>query len=212
MKAWIPKPFFLYLPHKLINKSVMVLYKINKKTLQLEPVNLTKFKFLAGMGVVSTFIIVTSFIPVKNTPDISTYTEYEKILILEQLNEFSEDKLIGKISKLNFRFPHIVYAQSLIETGNFTSKIFKENNNLFGMREAKVRLNLALGTQYSHAYYDSWESSLLDYALYASSYLKDLNTEEKYFDYLGKNYAEDPNYVSKLRKIIKERDLKNKFN
>jgi hypothetical protein len=212
MKAWIPKPFFLHLPYKPINKIVMVLYKFNKTSLQFEPVKLIKYKILMGMGVVSTFIIITSFIPVKNTSDISTYTEYEKILILEQLNEFSENKLISNIDKLNFKFPHIVYAQSLIETGNFTSKIFKENNNLFGMREAKVRLNLAIGTQHSHAYYDSWESSLLDYALYASSYLKDINTEEKYFDYLGKNYAEDPNYVSKLRKIIEERDLKNKFN
>jgi len=190
----------------------MVLYKFNKTSLQFETVKLTKFKILIGMGLVSTFTMLTSFIPIKSKYNIDNYTEYEKILILEQAMAFSEEKLINSIGKLNFKYPHIVYAQSLVETGNFTSKIFKENNNLFGMREAKVRLNLALGTQYNHAYYDSWESSLLDYALYASSYLKDLSTEEKYFDYLGKNYAEDPNYVSKLKKIIKEQDLKNKFN
>jgi len=190
----------------------MVLYKFNKTSLQFEPVKLTKFKILIGMGLVSTFTMLTSFIPIKSKYNIDNYTEYEKILILEQAMAFSEEKLINSIGKLNFKYPHIVYAQSLVETGNFTSKIFKENNNLFGMREAKVRLNLALGTQYNHAYYDSWENSLMDYALYAASYLKDLNTEEKYFTYLGKNYAEDPNYVSKLKKIIEERDLKNKFN
>jgi hypothetical protein len=190
----------------------MVLYKFNKTSLQFEPVKLTKFKILIGMGLVSTFTMLTSFIPIKSKYNIDNYTEYEKILILEQSMAFSEEKLINSLGKLNFKYPHIVYAQSLVETGNFTSKIFKENNNLFGMREAKVRLNLALGTQYNHAYYDSWENSLMDYALYAASYLKDLNTEEKYFTYLGKNYAEDPNYVSKLKKIIEERDLKNKFN
>jgi flagellum-specific peptidoglycan hydrolase FlgJ len=51
----------------------------------------------------------------------------------------------------------------------------------------------------------------MDYALYASSYLKELNTEDKYFQYLSQNYAEDPNYVSKLRKIIQDKNLKQKF-
>jgi uncharacterized FlgJ-related protein len=45
-------------------------------------------------------------------------------------------------------------------------KIFVENNNLFGMKEARVRLNLAKGTQYGHAYYDDWKESVSQIMLY----------------------------------------------
>lgn len=65
------------------------------------------------------------------------YSEAEIKLIMLKHNEFTKDKLIEKIKKLNFRFPHIVYAQAILESGNFTSQVFKENNNMFGMREAK---------------------------------------------------------------------------
>jgi hypothetical protein len=48
--------------------------------------------------------------------------------------------------------------------------------------------------------------------LYASTYLSDLKTEEDYFDYLSQNYAEDKKYVSKLKTIIKDKNLLSNFN
>ena len=170
-----------------------------------------------SFGLVMLFFILGSFvIPViipkpPQNKILEQLTEYEKILIVRSLDSFSEDKLISKIKELNFKFPHIVYAQSLVETGNFTSDIFKANYNLFGMKEAKVRLNLAKGTNRNHAYYNKWEDSVLDYALYVASYLRELNTEEKYLQYLGQHYAEDPNYVSKLKNLIEKRNLKQIF-
>lgn len=71
---------------------------------------------------------------------------------------------------------------------------------MFGMREARVRANLARGTKRSHAYYDTWKESLYDYALYYSSYLAKMRTEEQYYNYLDQSYAEDPNYVSKVKR------------
>ena len=82
---------------------------------------------------------------------------------------------------------------------------------MFGMREAAQRANLAKGTNRNHAYYDNWQDSLLDYALYYSTYLYDIKTEGEYFEYLRQNYAEDRTYVDRLKDIIKKRNLKSVF-
>ena len=56
--------------------------------------------------------------------------------ILEERNivEFSEENLKEYICLKKIKHPEIVYAQALIETGGFTSTIYKQNNNLFGMK------------------------------------------------------------------------------
>ena len=142
---------------------------------------------------------------------VNEFSEAEIMIIMTNYDHFTVDKLINEINRRNFRFPHIVLAQSKLETGNFTSKIFKENNNLFGMREARIRINIATSTQHQHAYYNTWRESLEDYGYYYSSYLRQLVTEEDYFNYLSQNYAEDPNYLSKLKRIIVRDSLKQKF-
>ena len=138
-------------------------------------------------------------------------TNTETVLIVDDLNEFSEEKLIEEINKLNFKFPHIVLAQSILETGHYKSKIFKENNNLFGMKEARVRLNLAKGTQYGHAYYDDWQESVTDYALWYSTFAYRCKSEKQLYKLLDKQYAEADAYVSSLQHVIKINNLKEKF-
>jgi hypothetical protein len=142
---------------------------------------------------------------------LSGITDYERGLIIKSLDEFTEAKLIQELSRLNFKFPHIVLAQAKLETGNFTSKIFLENNNLFGMKEAKVRINLARTTQYNHAYYDSWRESIYDYSLYCATYLHKLKSESEYYEYISNTYAEDPNYIVKLQQIVEKEKLKDIF-
>lgn len=137
---------------------------------------------------------------------------FENHLNIEEEYPFSEERLINEIQRLDFRFPYIALAQAKLETGNFTSKIFLENNNLWGMREAKSRINLAQGTQYNYAYYDSWEESLFDYSLYYATYLHKFKTEEQLFEFLDNVYAEDSLYVPKLKNFINKYNLKSKFN
>ena len=122
-----------------------------------------------------------------------------------------EDKLIEEISKLNFKFPYIVLAQAILETGHFESKIFVENNNLFGMKEARVRLNLAKGTQYGHAYYDNWKESVSDYALWYSTFAYKCKNEKQLYKLLNKQYAEATYYPQALKRIIKENNLIERF-
>lgn len=118
--------------------------------------------------------------------------------------DFTEEKLIEYIDELNIKFPHIVLAQARLESGNFKSKIFKENNNLFGMKEAKQRISTNKGTNLGHAKYDSWKECVLDYALYQATYLSKFKTEEQYYSYLADNYAANGRYVKLLKDIAKE--------
>jgi flagellum-specific peptidoglycan hydrolase FlgJ len=135
--------------------------------------------------------------------------ETKTIIINESLKEkaFSPAKLKSYILELNIRFPHIVYAQAKLESGNFKSEVFKTNNNLFGMKQARKRPTTAKGTELNHAFYESWQESVVDYGMFSATYLNDIKTESDYFEYLNQNYAEDPNYVVKLKTIIKNNTI-----
>lgn len=137
--------------------------------------------------------------------------QYEEIMLLQTQYEFSENKFVNEIKRLNLKYPHIVYAQAMLESSNFSSKIFKENNNMFGMKQAQVRINLARGTQYGHAYFDSWEECLYDFAYHRATYLSNLKSENDYYQYLGKHYAEDSGYIDKLKTLVNKHQIKNKF-
>lgn len=185
----------------------MKMYTYDKQQLKYNQVDYvsTFLKIALAFFSIFLFLGLTQPIPIKYI------TDTENVLIIKDENEFSEKKLIEKISKLNFKFPHIILAQSILETGHYKSKIFKENDNLFGMKEARVRLNLAKGTQHGHAYYNNWEESLTDYALWYSTYAYKCKTEKQLFKLLDKQYAEASAYVSSLQQIILVNKLKEKF-
>ena len=186
----------------------MKLYTFDKETLTYNKIfQLNRFAKLTFLFVTSILLLGVSSGPVKK----EYITDTGKFLIIEEHNSFNEDKLIEEISKLNFKFPHIVLAQAILETGHFESKIFKENNNLFGMKEARVRLNLAKGTQYGHAYYDDWKESLTDYALWYSTFAYKCKNENQLYKLLNKQYAEASYYPQALKRIIKENNLIEKF-
>jgi len=142
--------------------------------------------------------------------------EYEKELVVVSLekekNKFTEEKFISELKRLNVKFPYIVMAQAIAETGHYKSQVFKENNNLFGMKQATVRINTAKGTQNGHAYYDNWYQSIYDYAFYQCRYLGQINSESEYYLYLSSSYAEaGDGYVKLLKNIIETEKLKEKF-
>ena len=105
------------------------------------------------------------------------------VVILEDDSiKFTQDNLVKELKRLNVRFPHIVLAQSILETGYWESRIYQENNNLFGMKQARAR-----------------------------AYLNKLRTEKKYLNYLDRNYAEAKDYDKKLTTIIERENLKELF-
>ena len=70
------------------------------------------------------------------------------------------------------------------------------------MKMAGARPSTAIGVNNSHALYESWEDSVLDYALYQSAFLRKLKTEKEYLQYLNKRYAEDSIYNINLKNYI----------
>jgi hypothetical protein len=186
------------------------IFKINPATLEPQPFNVLR-KIIITTAIATT-VLSSIFLYIGydlGSNVLTGLSEEEKLVIIQEHNQFSEDKLIEKLKELNVKFPYIAFAQSKLETGNFTSKIFRENNNLFGMKEAKQRITTALGTKRKHAYYQDWTQSVYDYGYYQASFLGKIKTEEEYFRYLGNSYAEDPNYLIKIKKLSQE--LKEKF-
>lgn len=189
-----------------------MLYYYSKQ--KLDFTNVTH-KVVIGILGYTAFLILSTSILTHNSDRrevIETITPEERMVVINENNtEFSSDTLIHMLKQLNVKFPHIVLAQSIVETGHWTSKIFLENHNLFGMKEAYVRVHTAKGTQYGHAYYEDWEESVYDYAFYQCRYLGAIRTEDEYFNYLSNSYAEATNYIKILKQVIVDEKLREKF-
>jgi hypothetical protein len=185
-----------------------MLYKFNKNSLNFEKTS--KFR-LVLRPILITAIITGIFGYTVRQENKDRIPEEQKLIVLQEANRFSEERLVEEIAGLNFRFPHIVLAQAKLESNNFRSYLFKENNNMFGMKLASSRLTLAKGSEHGYAAYENWTESLMDYALYYSSYLKNVRTEREYYQFLSKFYAEDITYVEKVQNLIIKEQLKSKF-
>ena len=182
-------------------------YKYNKNSLLFESCNKSLLLFVTGVTVIS-FLVGFSIPPHDNF-----YQLESAIHVFENENEeFSKDALVDMIKELGIKYPHIVLAQSILETGHWTSLVYKENNNLFGMKLANRRIRTAKGIQLNHAYYHSWQESVYDYAFYQCRYLSRINSEDEYFAALDATYAEaGGKYSSRLKQIIQNENLKSVF-
>jgi len=184
-----------------------MIYRYNKESLSYEQVIGVKGITLLSITLLSIIGFgLASFNRVDEPQDISEETR--AIVIREANNVFSFNKLKDYIKALNVRYPYIVLAQAQLETGGFTSPIYKENHNLFGLKQATRRPTTALGTDSNHAYYNNWRESVLDYAFLQGTYMRSVKTEDEYYQYLGQYYAEDERYVSKLKDIVDKLKLK----
>lgn len=134
----------------------------------------------------------------------TAYNSYRTVTIEKEIrisllnkDKFTPENFKDYLYHLNIKFPDIVYSQARLETANFTSKVFRENNNLFGMKASSSRPTTSNEVEGGYAYYSTWKESVLDYAFYQSRYLLDLSREQ-YLQYLGKYYAKDSIYINKL--------------
>ena len=137
------------------------IFKINPDTLELQSFSVFK-KTIVTVTIISIILgsasLYIGYNLGRNT--LISLTDEEKLIIIQEHNKFNEDKLIDKLKELNVNFPYIALAQAKLETGNYTSKIFRESNNLFGMKEAKSRITTAKGTQFNHAYHRPYPAEI----------------------------------------------------
>jgi uncharacterized FlgJ-related protein len=137
----------------------------------------------------ASLLVLTSFTTINKT---------ESVLITHEL-------LYEQITEKNIKFPEIVFAQAVLESGHFKAPIFTIKNNLFGMKVPKKRETTAINKgKKGYAKYHSWNSSVDDYLLWQEFTLKNKNqlTKNQYLSLLGKIYAKDKNYVSSLKRVM----------
>lgn len=95
------------------------------------------------------------------------------------LSESPEESLIAALDYYGVKHLEIVYAQAILETGHFRSKVCKEYNNLFGLYNSRAK----------------------DYIQYR---YKPPNDYYKFLSDIG--HAEDPEYINKLKRIVNQYD------
>ena len=108
-----------------------------------------------------------------------------------------EDGLMEALIYYEVQYPQIVYAQALIETGNFKSNLCLNSNNLFGL------YNSSRGRYHR---FDHWTESVVAYKNFIQRRYKPPEDYYKFLQRIG--YAEDPNYISKLKKVVKNNDTR----
>jgi hypothetical protein len=117
---------------------------------------------------------------------------------------FSKENLEKEINKQGIKYPDIVMAQAKIESGHFTSAIFKENNNLFGMKLPAQRKTTAIGKNRGHAKYETWQDSVKDYKIWQDTLGWSTLPKEMYIQKLSDKYCMPPDcpkgYYSKIVK------------
>ena len=123
----------------------------------------------------------------------------------------NQREVYEELVRLDVKFPDIVLAQTILESGNFSSKVAKQNNNLFGMRMPKIRETTAIGQRYGYARYYNWKESVKDYKLWQEALLKKYPnmTRGQYKSYINRVYSTGKNYISKINLIIQKN--KNKY-
>jgi flagellum-specific peptidoglycan hydrolase FlgJ len=148
--------------------------------------------------------LLTGLLLLGTTTIIGQETLVQKTIINND-DRLTKQKLYEQIIKYGIKFPDIVFVQAMLESGEFTSKLFKSANNLFGMKVPSKRESVRIGaTRSGYSKYEDWMFSVYDYLLWQNHVLKtrDDITKKQYFALLGKIYAKDPKYVIKLKQGI----------
>ena len=114
------------------------------------------------------------------------------------------------INDLEIKFPEIVFAQALLESGDFKSDLARNNNNLFGMKKPIKRPTTAEEkTRRGYAVYDHWIESIKDYKLYQDFILgrRKIVNQHQYVSYLNRTYAEINDYSKRVHRVLTEHKL-----
>lgn len=152
----------------------------------------------------SAFTIIALFVLTSSTKNVAEVNE-------EINSSFTREALIEEIKCHGFQYPDLILAQAVLESGHFKSTVFKENNNLFGMKQPRKRYTLCKGSNLNHGVYDNWKISVEDRMIYDTLYLKDMSRTQ-YLKFLDKVYCKSGDYSGKLENLIKKNDLKECFN
>lgn len=127
---------------------------------------------------------------------------------LKSNDNLNYENLWSELKSLGVKYPDIAFAQAILESGHFKSKVCRTNNNLFGMKLPGQRETVAIGKNLGYAKYSNWSKSVLDYKMWQDYVIKKykISNRTQYVNMIDKRYAATPNYSTKLKRIIRSFD------
>ena len=112
-------------------------------------------------------------------------------------NKSPQEGLMEALEYYGVKHSQIVYAQAVLETGHFKSDLCLNNNNLFGLYNSK---------RGKYHKFDHWTESVIAYKDFIQYKYKPSEDYYKFLQRIG--YAEDSNYISKLKGIVNKNDTR----
>ena len=105
--------------------------------------------------------------------------------------ELNIENLYAALKRHCIKYPKIVLAQAILETGAFRSRVCRENNNLFGLRHSK-----------GYYAFEHWEESVIAYRDKVQYKHRD---NENYYSFLRRiGYSTSKDYVRRVREIVNQ--------
>jgi uncharacterized FlgJ-related protein len=164
---------------------------------------------------------VFSFLLLFSLDDFSMENKEQKLIYMPEVKEIplTVETLHSELLAEKILCPEHVLAQIKLESGNLTSFLLKRTNNMLGMRYPLNRKTTACGIYIpakdtvivgnrdelkkylktdNYAVYKSWKDGVADYKIWQES---NFNVTERYLTFLGKVYAEDSQYVQKIKQM-----------
>lgn len=109
-----------------------------------------------------------------------------------QPRELNLQNLMEVATEMGLSNKLFVLAQAVLETGNFSSRVCREDNNLFGLYDSQHK---------EYFRFARWEDSVVGYGRMIQNRYRGGN----YLDFLRRiGYAEDPQYIYKVAKTARE--------
>lgn len=107
------------------------------------------------------------------------------------------DSVWSYILQCEIQHPEVVMRQAVHETGWFKAEFLMKKNNLFAFR-------------YKNKYitFENWKSSVEYYKRWQDRHFVDSKYKDYYQFLIKRGYAEDPNYVTRLKSLKLKHRLK----
>lgn len=123
-------------------------------------------------------------------------------LFIADTTTLNRDNLLNQLQQQEIKYPNIAFAQALLESNSFKSKLCKRYNNIFGMSYPVKRVTIAK-RHHRYAKYNTWCESVQDYKLFQEYIFRNKELDSiQYLRYICKYYAKDKKYKVKLKRIM----------
>lgn len=188
----------------MLNSYNKNLYWFNEKELKYEPHKGSNFKILVTVVVAFLLLGATSIVKINHT--------FEKIPVIidSSKEECTLDKTYKLAKEIGIKFPDIYVAMVAIESGNLSSPIYTELNNLTCMEYTRGRPSLGKNTGKRFARFDDWKQSVYDFAIWQTYCSKSNISREDYFKLLDRVYCpsnleenKGPLYSERIKDYLK---------